>query len=321
MLWAALALAVCAVGAGVWAGVKRRPRSEELGAAYVARADRVRGLPGFKRSLRRRGVLLGLTGALCLAALGMCGIVAARPMGTHLVQPENANRDIMLCLDVSGSMTDVDVETIETFEKMLPGFEGERIGMTIFNSSPVQVFPLTDDYDFVERELARMKQSFDYGDEYPEHWAGTLNGAGSSLIGDGLASCVMRFDHEDKQRSRTVLLATDNEQMGEGTVTLDEAAQYATSKKVRSYSINPAEGVTKAQTDELRSAMERTGGESYGLRDTSTVQDVIAQVEEQQAALLAGRAQLVETDRPVLWIALGGVLGIVVLVAVWRVRP
>ena len=59
----------------------------------------------------------------------------------------------MLCLDVSGSMSEVDVEVLSVFEELLDGFEGERIGLTIFNSSPVQIFPLTDDYEFIRGHL------------------------------------------------------------------------------------------------------------------------------------------------------------------------
>lgn len=59
----------------------------------------------------------------------------------------------MLCLDVSGSMAEVDMEILDTFLELTDDFKGERIGLTIFNASPVQVFPLTDDYEFVKEHL------------------------------------------------------------------------------------------------------------------------------------------------------------------------
>jgi hypothetical protein len=250
----------------------------------------------------------------------MGGVVAARPMATTLVQPENANRDIMLCLDVSGSMTEVVTEVMEVFEELLPDLEGERIGLTIFNSSPVQVFPLTDDYTFIERELARMKQSFEFVDDYPEHWAGTLTGAGASLIGDGLTSCVMGFDHEGEERSRTVILATDNELQGAPTVTLKQAAEYAKKQKVRVYAINPAEGISEKEAKELAEAAEVTGGRSYALRESTTVPDIIAKVQKQEATLLKGSQQLIETDAPNLWIGMFAVLSFTWLLVAWRIR-
>jgi hypothetical protein len=226
----------------------------------------------------------------------------------------------MLCLDVSGSMSDVDVEVFSVFEELLDGFEGERIGLTIFNSSPVQVFPLTDDYEFIRTHLKSIRESFDYTDEIPEHWVGTLNGPGASLIGDGLASCAMRFDHLDDERSRSIILATDNELAGASIVSLEEAAQYAASTGVRVFALNPVQGVNTQISDELVAAAQATGGEAYGLRDTTTVADIIDDVQEQDATELRGQAQVVWSDSPNLWIAVLLVLSLGFIVLLWRVR-
>src|SRR5690606_30799956 len=126
--------------------------------------------------------------------------------------------------------------------------------------------------------LDRMADSFDYVDVIPEHWVGTLNGPGASLIGDGLASCAMRFDHDDQERARSIILATDNELNGSTIVSLEEAAAYAGSRDIRVYTINPAVGPA---ADELIAAAQSTGGEGYGLHDTTTVEDIVNQVEEQ----------------------------------------
>jgi hypothetical protein len=322
VLWVALGLLVLSVAAGVLWGIRGRvPREEDPeDPVFLSRSERVRSLPGFRQAVRRRRLLLGLLAGIGALALAMGGVVAARPMATTLVQPENANRDIMLCLDVSGSMTEVVTEVMEVFEELLPDLEGERIGLTIFNSSPVQVFPLTDDYTFIERELARMKQSFEFVDDYPEHWAGTLTGAGASLIGDGLTSCVMGFDHEGEERSRTVILATDNELQGAPTVTLKQAAEYAKKQKVRVYAINPAEGISEKEAKELAEAAEVTGGRSYALRESTTVPDIIAKVQKQEATLLKGSQQLIETDAPNLWIGMFAVLSFTWLLVAWRIR-
>ena len=67
-------------------------------------------------------------------------------------------------------------------------------------------------------------------------------------------------------------------------------------------------------------AMERTGGEAYGLADTVTVSGIVADVQAQEARALEGQAQLVETDAPNLWIALFAVGGLVLVAALWRLR-
>jgi len=320
MLVGAVFAALIAVGVGLLVGLRRRRADAAADAAPIARAERLRALPSFRQAVRRRA--LALAGLLALASVTvlLAGVVAARPMSSQTIQPVNTSRDIMLCLDVSGSMSDVDVEVLTVFDELLDGFEGERIGLTIFNSSAVQIFPLTDDYDFVREHLQRIRESFDYAEGIPEHWVGTLNGSGASLIGDGLASCAVGFDHEGDERSRSIILATDNEVNGASIVTLEEAAAYAASKQVRVFALNPVEGKDAGPSAELIAAAEATGGAAFGLRETTTVDDIVAQVQEQEATELRGQAQVVWSDQPNLWIVLLvlPVLGLVVVL--WRVR-
>lgn len=320
MIIAALVVVLLALGIGLALGLRRGGHSSSGDRAQVARAERLRQLPAFRRALTRR--VLALTGILVLGTVATvaAGVVAARPMSSQTIQPVNTSRDIMLCLDVSGSMTEVDVEVLSVFEELLEDFEGERIGLTIFNSSPVQIFPLTDDYDFIREHLASIKASFDYVDEVPEHWVGTLNGNGASLIGDGLAACTMGFDRPDDERSRSVIFATDNEINGASIVTLEEAAGYAKAKGVRVFALNPVQGKDAEVSAELTAAAETTGGAAYGLRDTTTVSDIVTQVQEQEATQLRGEAQVVWTDTPNLWIAVLAITLLSFAAVLWRVR-
>lgn len=317
-----VAVGVVAVAAavGLFLGLRRRAQTAAVDRARVARAERLRALPSFREALSRR--MLALSGVLLLGALTAvtAGVVAARPMSSETIQPVNTSRDIMLCLDVSGSMSEVDVEVLTVFEELLEGFEGERIGLTIFNSSPVQIFPLTDDYEFIRGHLESMRESFDYVDQVPEHWVGTLNGNGASLIGDGLAACAMGFDHPDDERSRSIIFATDNEINGASIVTLEEAANYAASNGVRVFALNPVEGKDTDVSAELTAAAEATGGQAYGLRETTTVGDIVDQVREQDATELRGEAQVVWTDSPDLWIVVAAVALLSFIVLLWRVR-
>lgn len=320
LILVAVGILVIALATGVLLGLRARGRDDARPAALVSRAERLRALPAFRSSVRRRMTLLSGILALGAVAVLLGGLVAARPMSPKTVQPVNTSRDIMLCLDVSGSMSDVDVEVLDVFLELLEGFEGERIGLTIFNSSPVQVFPLTDDYPFIEEQLQSVRRSFDYVDETPEHWVGTLNGPGASLIGDGLAACTMRFDHVDDERSRSVILATDNEVAGASILTLEEAAGYAKSKGVRVYALNPVQGKDADVSAELSNAALLTGGQSYALRETTTVTDVITEIEKQEATALKGQAQVIRVDTPNLWIALTLVAVLGFLVLIGRVR-
>lgn len=316
----AAAVVLVALGIGLALGLRRRGDATSGDRARIARAERLRSLPAFREALSRR--MLALSGILLLGALTVvtAGVVAARPMSSQTIQPVNTSRDIMLCLDVSGSMSEVDVEVLSVFEELLDGFEGERIGLTIFNSSPVQIFPLTDDYDFIRTHLESIRESFDYVDQIPEHWVGTLNGNGASLIGDGLAACAMGFDHPDDERSRSVIFATDNEVNGASIVTLEEAAAYAASQGVRVFALNPVLGKDADVSAELAAAAESTGGAAYGLRETTTVGDIVEQVREQDATELRGEAQVVWTDTPNLWIVVMSIALLSFVILLWRVR-
>ena len=320
MLVGAVFAALIAVGVGLLIGLRRRRADAVSDAAPIARAERLRTLPSFRQAIRRRALTLTALLALAAVTVLLAGVVAARPMSSQTVQPVNTSRDIMLCLDVSGSMSDVDIEVLTVFDDLLDGFEGERIGLVIFNSSAVQIFPLTDDYEFVREHLQRIRESFDYVQDIPEHWVGTLNGPGASLIGDGLASCAMGFDHEGDERSRSIILATDNEVNGASIVTLDEAAAYAASKQIRVFALNPVEGKDATPSAELIAAAEATGGAAFGLRETTTVDDIVTQVQEQEATELRGQAQVVWSDQPNLWIVLLVLPVLGLLVVLWRVR-
>ena len=320
LILVAVAVVVVAIVVGVVVGLRSGAKTAEHERARVARAERLRALPTFRQALNRRVLALSSILLLGVIATLAAGVVSARPMSSQTIEPVDTSRDIMLCLDVSGSMSEVDVEVLSVFEDLLEDFEGERIGLTIFNSSPVQIFPLTDDYEFIRGHLQSIRESFDYTDQVPEHWVGTLNGNGASLIGDGLAACTMAFDHPDDERSRSIIFATDNEINGASIVTLDEAAAYADSIGVRVFALNPVAGKDDAVSAELAKAAEVTGGAAYGLRDTTTVSDIVTQVQEQEATELKGQAQVVWTDSPDLWIVVVAVALLSFIVLLWRVR-
>ena len=320
LILVAVAVVVIAIALGIVIGLRSGVKTEAHERARVARAERLRALPTFRQALNRRVLALSSILLIGVIATLAAGVVSARPMASQTIQPVNTSRDIMLCLDVSGSMSEVDVEVLTVFEELLEDFEGERIGLTIFNSSPVQIFPLTDDYEFIRSHLQSIRESFEFTESVPEHWVGTLNGNGASLIGDGLAACAMAFDHPDDERSRSIIFATDNEVNGASIVTLDEAAAYAASNGVRVFALNPVQGKDADVSAELTKAAEATGGQAYGLRDTTTVSDIVTQVQEQEASALKGQAQVVWTDAPNLWIVVLMISMLTFIVVLWRVR-
>jgi Ca-activated chloride channel family protein len=300
---------------------KRRPQADRV---WVAHSDRLTKLPGYRRALNRYRRLV-IASVAVLGVLLLTGMaLSSRVVTTNVYQPELRNRDIVLCLDVSGSMTEYDAEIVRVFDTLVKRFDGERIALVLFNASATTYFPLTSDYDYVAKQLDHLVDDFTSVDSDYEYWNGTDLGNGSSLIGDGLGSCVMRFDKLGEERSRSIVLATDNYVAGEPILTLPEAGEFATAKGVTVYGINPGDTSSKDFLDDLAKEFEQvvdaTGGKYYALSDTSAVASIVHQITADQTKTLKGAKQLVQNDEPTLFVLIGfGALALLMLVS-WRLR-
>lgn len=327
-----------AVGVAIWLFLRKtytkvsRKQAKKQRIVPVAHMSRLTELPGYHKTLGRfkvwMVVLMASAGLAVLAGITL----TARPMSQAIIEPELHNRDIMLCLDVSGSMVSVDKHVVEIFAEIADGFGGERIGLMVFDSSASMVFPLTDDYAFIEERLGEAAGQFaDLSSAYAAGgsniFLGTMNGDGSSLIGDGLASCVTRFDNLDVERSRSVILATDNSVAGKQIIDLQEAGVLAKDRGVRVYGINPSDYSTEYYDDEVarefRETTMATDGGYYKVdpekRDNvMVVKDIVDSISAQEAARFKGAPQLVQTDTPELltWVTVAGLAALCIVS--WR---
>ena len=303
--------------------VLRRRRAERAARSLpIAHRDRLTSLPGYARALGRyRRLLVLIVASLAVVLFGAVALTA-RPASVASVQPELKNRDIVLCLDISGSMVDYDKEVLDVFGELAQQFTGERISLVVFNASAVTRFPLTSDYDYISNQLTELREQFDSTDS--DYYRGTLYGNGSSLVGDGLASCAVRFDSPDQERSRSVILVTDNLIAGKPVFTLPEAGELARSRGVRVYGINPGDTAAKAYLAELatefRTVVDGTGGAYYALDDPATIPSIVDDITAQQAASMTGEPELVLVDQPAFgvllaFVGLAGFFGLV-----WRLR-
>lgn len=349
MWWWLLPPAAVAAGAAWWAA-KRTDSTANARRRPVAHADRLTLLPEYQAALRRHRRWLAVALIACAALLASTAVAAARPAGVTTTRPEQHNRDIMLCLDTSGSMSSADAAVVDVFATLAAEFDGERIGLTIFDSTAIQVFPLTDDYHYAREQLELARDAFDGEPGSSGFLDGTWSGRGSSLIGDGLASCLNSFprtagqagnrepgdaggtrdtgaaqDPGQPQRSRSVVLATDNFLSGEPIMTLAEAAAIAQDRAVHVYALNPGDLDYGAGPDQpgaqLRAAAESTGGAYYALDNPEAVPGVVRGVEETEKTALRGAPRAVVSDEPGLPLAAALLSGLVLAVAGWRLRP
>lgn len=292
--WGLVALLAIAVTAGLAWGWPRRP-DRQPSAVLFAAAARLRALPRFQQlaRARRRWLTIELL-ALAVASAGVA-LLVARPVQQGTSADERATRDVVLCLDVSGSMRPVVQAVLAAFETLADDLAGERIGLVLFDSAAVTVFPLTDDATYI-REVLHATQAEVSGRVVP----GTrLGDVGSSLIGDGLASCLLRFDRDDPTRSRTVVLATDNQTSGKELFTLAQATRRAIDDGVLVFGIAPSGNSVRA-TDELAAQAQLTGGRILLLGPHTDLDSITSAVDSTQrrALQLPGRPQAAEFAWP-----------------------
>ena len=171
--------------------------------------------------------------------------------------------------------------------------------------SAATVFPLTDDYDFINGELDSAWRALTGDPEYDSFFAGTFNGRGTSLIGDGLATCVSSFDKVDLQRARSVVFATDNHLAGRPIIDVDEAGELAKAKGVRVYGLNPEESGPDDEAVQMRHVVTGTGGRYYAMGDQTAIKGIVDAVQAQEATLIDAASRSLYSDNPTVPIAAG----------------
>jgi Ca-activated chloride channel family protein len=217
----ALALVPIAVALVLWAGLRRGParrgvlaysRASELGAQPRGFISRLADLPLVLR----------------LAAVVLVGVALARPQTTRVSDDvELEGIDIVIALDVSGSMEETDLQpnrldaakmVIQDFVRRRPS---DRIGLVVFAREAYTHVPLTLDHGTFLRMLAELR-------------LGIIDGQGTA-IGNGIGVALNRLKHSEA-RSKVIIVLTDGENNA-GNIAPEQAARYAQLKGVKVYTI------------------------------------------------------------------------------------
>lgn len=172
----------------------------------VANTQYIKETEYYKSKMKKYKILSNLIKIFSIICIITASILIARPVKIQNKSEDKYNRDIILGLDISTSESEVNLELINQFRKIIPSIEGDRIGIVLYNTAPVVYCPLTDDYEYIyecidkiEKQLKlviqnnnSVKFSFDQdGIEMQTFWYGgtiaNYEEKGSSLVGDGLA--------------------------------------------------------------------------------------------------------------------------------------
>lgn len=356
---AAALLAAIAIGVAVAIAARRDASHDADGASDDAHAREAESLTrtwslgedlAGEQATRawRAWRLLGRIGAGLLAALLIVGLVLmGRPSSVNVGDERSDSRDIVLCLDVSGSALPYDREVIATYLQLIDRFQGERIGLSIFNSTSRMVFPLTDDYDLVRSQLndandllrgvqtqSDIDKMSDQDYQRVSDWlAGTQNRKQeTSLIGDGLVSCAAMLPGfaasgdaaraQATNRSESIVLATDNVVSGSPTYTLAAALDLTSTAGISVDGLfsGPQQSIGDQATNEMKSLIESHGGVFLSQRNGETVETLVRQIEGRQAAQVEQQGRSSVTDAPGLPVLALCVLFAGYLAVVWRMR-
>jgi hypothetical protein len=338
LFWFPLVAVICVIVYELLLFRKRKlyRRKKKDTAAKIAHTKFVRNLPEYKKARRRYNVLLFMAAILYVAAGSALTYLTARPISVTESKEEKENRDIIFCLDVSGSMNSYVEDLSDAFINLVKKMDGERFGITIFDGDYATLSPLSDDYSSLLNVLEELKDSHNFNN-YAKALATAGNSYGaysSSEIGAGLVGCVDSFDRlEEVERSRVVILATDNKAPTTPIITLTQAAQYAKERDITIYGMNILDLRSQDTIDtgtygkyddasaiEFQEATITTGGAYYTFGDERSAASgrIIGQIMSQEAARYEGAGQLIRNDVPQIAAIVSAILLVLLVMIIWR---
>ncbi|MBP9838408.1 MAG: VWA domain-containing protein [Proteobacteria bacterium] len=235
--------------------------------------------------------VLNILKSLCLLFLTLA---LARPQtSTSFSDTLETGRDIMLSLDISGSMRAMDftiqgknVERLTALKTVVSEFieqrVGDRIGLVIFGTDVFTQCPLTTDKNILNQFVSNLEIG--------------MVGEGTAL-GDGIAIAVKRLK-SIKENSKVIILVTDGVKSA-GNIDPLQAAEIAKNENIKIYSIGiggnkPAPfkivgpfGLTTTQyinveLDEktLSKIAEATGGKYYNAQDADKLKEIYQEISD-----------------------------------------
>ena len=218
-----LLLLLLAIPLVIWLRGKRGPAA----ALTFSSTSALRAIG--KQSQAKAGKILR---TLLLATLAILVVGLARPqLGKSLTQVEASGIDIMLALDVSGSMLTKDftiggdlatrVDAIrDVTRKFIEGRPNDRIGIIAFAGRPYVVSPMTLDHDWLLQNLDRVR-------------IGLVEDG--TAIGSAMSAAANRLT-DRKSKSHVIVLLTDGDNNA-GKIPPNTAAEAIKALKIHFYAI------------------------------------------------------------------------------------
>jgi len=289
-----LLLLVPALGAAVAVPLLARRRAAARPAVRFPSLSLMRGVPV---TLRARAANWLWT--LRVVALALLVVAIARPRrGIETVYDTTRGVDIVMCIDVSGSMLEGDLARgmtrIDVAKHVAAEFVSlrphDRIGLVPFAMYAYRMCPLTLQHEWLTTQLGRLRvKDPDRRYRTADDDERGLIDSSHTAIGTALAVATNALKSSDA-RSKVVILLTDG-QNNYGKLDPVEAADIAKTFGVRVYTVGA--GSVKQRTafgfrlrardpiDEktLRAVADKTGGRYFRAQDARSLERVYEEID------------------------------------------
>ncbi len=262
----------------------------------------------FLRTVRNRGKFLRTIPLVGYAlALVFMTLALARPQkGRQFQEVETKGIDIMICLDISGSMQAEDFSprnrlyvAKERAEEFVGQRKGDRIGLVVFAAASLTQCPLTLDRNILKKLLDRV--SFGMLED------GTAIGMG---LGSAIAGLV-----DSKAKDKVIILLTDGVN-NTGDIDPVTAAQTAASFGIKVYTIGvgskgkvpfPVSGSVFGKryvqvnidldTETLEQIASLTGGRYFLATDAKGLKSIYDEIDRMEPTTFKVRQYTVYSER------------------------
>ena len=254
-----------------------------------------------------------------LAFLGLALLIAAlaRPQRVEdKREVHSQGYDIVLCVDLSGSMRAEDYERdgerlnrLQAIKPVIQAFieqrPADRIGVVLFSGRAYTMAPLTFDHAWLARQLERVR-------------IGLIEDG--TAIGDGLGVALTRLEQAKreaggKRQGAFIVLLTDGAN-NRGTLSPQQATELAKARGVPVYTIGAGQdglvpfpvlddkgrkiGYRRIPSDldegALREIAEATGGKFFRAAETDTIEGAFRAIDKAQKIEFQAKSYLVTTE-------------------------
>lgn len=281
---------------------------------------------------RRRQLRLWLAGWLWLLLV----TAAAHPQWVGEPQPvPNKGRDLMLAVDISGSMQIDDMQLnnertnrLNAVKQIVSDFvlrrKGDRLGLIVFGTQAYLHVPMTHDRKTVSRQLSEIQLRM-AGDQ--------------TAIGDAIGLGIKRLK-DQPETGRILILLTDGANTA-GAIDPVQAAQLAAGQQLKIYTIGIGADELEVETlfgltrninpsqdlDEitLRQIAQETGGSYFRARSSEELDAIYRELDrlepiEQEAQIFRPRHSFIQWPLLLLFLTLTVTFALRWLLLYWRNR-